>query len=125
MSKKISELNAATLVDGEDLLVVVTSPADSVNIETKKVTVNSLFNSLSITNGNNVSASIAGNSMTIAISEAPSFLRVNFKQQLTPTNSSYASASYTFQAGDIFYDTTYLYVAVSNTELKRIELTSF
>lgn len=125
MAKKVSELNAATLVDGEDLLLVVTSPADSVNIETKKVTVNSLFNSLSITNGNNVFASIAGNSMSITIAEAPSFTRVNIKQQLTPANSSYASVSYTFTEGDMFYDSSYLYVAVSNTELKRVELTSF
>lgn len=125
MAKKISELNAVTSLAGDDLLVVVDAPADSVNIETKKVTVNNLFGSLGISNGENISASISGNSLTIAIETAPEFTRVNFKEALTPANSSYANSSYTFKAGDMFYDANNLYIAVSNSEIKKVALSTF
>lgn len=125
MAKRISELLSSTSVTGDDLLVVVDSPGNSVNIETKKITVNNFLSSIGIANGENISAAFNGNSLYLAFSTTPSFNQINFKSPLTPANSSYANSSYTFKAGDMFYDSNYLYIAISNSEIKRVALSSF
>lgn len=127
MTKKITELNEATILSGEDLLVCVENPSDSSTIETKKITVNNFFGSLGVTATPStlVTSDVVGNNLVITLSETPEFKRVKFSEQLTPANSTYANSTYTFSTGDMFYDTDYIYIAVSNTELKRVSLTAY
>jgi len=51
--------------------------------------------------------------------------KVNFSGEATPANNSYVNSSFEAVTGDMFYDSNYIYVAVSNTEIKRIQLSAF
>tara|TARA_R110000822_G_scaffold140325_3_gene278029 strand:+ start:545 stop:1162 length:618 start_codon:yes stop_codon:yes gene_type:complete len=51
--------------------------------------------------------------------------KLNITGQATPANSSYVNSTFEVVAGDQFYDNTYIYVAVSNTEIKKILLSDF
>lgn len=124
MTTKVSELTLSTSVAGEDLLLIVDNPANTSTIETKKVTVNTFFNALGITSGNNISASISGNNLSISTTSNAQFRKLKFTTFATPANSSYVNSSFTYQAGDMFVDNTYIYVAVSNTQIKRVALST-
>lgn len=124
MTTKISELTATTTVTGDDLLVVVDNPANSALIETKKVTVNNFFSSLGVSQGNNITANVSGNVISISVNANTSLRKVNFFEFATPSNSSYINATYTFTQGDMFCDTNSIYIAVSNTEIKKVDLSA-
>lgn len=124
MTTKVSELTAALSVAGEDLLLVVDNPANTSSIETKRVTVNALFNSLGIAAGNNITANISGNLLSISTTSNVALTKVRFSSFATPTNSSYVNTTFTYQTGDMFVDNTYIYVAVSNSEIKRVALSA-
>lgn len=51
--------------------------------------------------------------------------KVNFTGAATPANNSYVNSTFEAVTGDMFYDSNYIYVAVSNTEIKRIQLSAF
>mgnify|MGYP001182617159 FL=1 len=203
MATKISELTATTTVTGDDLLLVVDNPANTSSIESKKVTVNNFFGSLGTSVSNGVSASIAGNTLTISL-EAPSVktykvenerittqsnaapyantiatsstdanvtanghtlnlsvggsllanvalngngepiislstneaklqnpafntvrvLKLNYTTQATPSNSSYVNSTFAYVQGDSWYDSNNVYIAVSNTEIKKVALSA-
>lgn len=126
MAKKLTELNAATSVATGDIFMIVTDVSDTSLIETKKITANNLANTLyTISNGNNITANIVGGTISIGVNDVPSVFRVNFRQTLTPANNSYISNTVSLNAGDAFYDSGYLYVVTSNTEIKRVALTTF
>ncbi len=124
MTTKVSELTAATSVAGEDLLMVVDNPANTSSIETKRITVNNFFSSLGVTSGNNISANISGNLLSIATTSNGSFTKVKFNTFATPANSSYVNSTFTITTGDMFVDNTYIYVAISNTTIKRVALSA-
>ena len=121
MATKISELNAVTTIAGDDLLLVVDNPSGS-NVETKKVTMNSFVSSIDVLEGTNTAANVSGNRLSIATSSTPSFTKVNFSGFATPANSSYVNSTFTYTQGDMFCDTNSVYIAVSNTEIKKVDL---
>jgi len=121
MATKISELNAVTTIAGDDLLLVVDNPSGS-NVETKKVTMNSFVSSIDVLEGTNITANVSGNRISIATSSTPSFTKVNFSGFATPANSSYVNSTFTYTQGDMFCDTNSVYIAVSNTEIKKVDL---
>ena len=123
MATKISELNAVTTIAGDDLLLVVDNPSGS-NVETKKVTMNSFVSSIDVLEGTNITANVSGNRLSIATSSAPSFTKVNFSGFATPANSSYVNSTFTIAEGDMFCDTNSVYIAVSNTEIKKVDLSA-
>ena len=123
MATKISELNAVTTIAGDDLLLVVDNPSGS-NVETKKVTMNSFVSSIDVLEGTNITANVSGNRLSIATSSTPSFTKVNFSGFATPANSSYVNSTFTFAGGDMFCDTNSVYIAVSNTEIKKVDLSA-
>lgn len=123
MATKISELNAVTTIAGDDLLLVVDNPSGS-NVETKKVTMNNFVSSIDVLQGTNITANVAGNRLSIATSSTPSFTKVNFSGFVTPANSSYVNTSFSFTEGDMFCDTNSVYIAVSNTEIKKVDLSA-
>mgnify|MGYP000851194078 CR=1 FL=1 len=51
--------------------------------------------------------------------------KLNITGQATPANNSYVNSTFEVVAGDQFYDNNYIYVAVSNTEIKRIAISAF
>lgn len=122
MATKVSELVEATVVTGDDLLLIVNSPA--ANASSQKITVNNFFDSLTIANGVNVEASTNGAILTIDTSDNPIFTTVRLPTFATPANSSYVNATFTYEKGDIWLDADYLYAATSNTEIKRISLST-
>ena len=124
MTTKVSELTAALSVAGEDLLLVVDNPANTSSIETKRVTVNNFFSSLGVTAGNNIVANVSGNLLSVSTTSNVAVTKLRFNTFATPSNSSYINATFTFQTGDMFADNNYIYVAVSNTIIKRVELSS-
>lgn len=124
MTTKVSELTAALSVAGEDLLLVVDNPANTSSIETKRVTVNNFFSSLGVTSGNNIVANVSGNLLSVSTTSNVAVTKLRFSTFATPSNSSYINATFTFQTGDMFADNNYIYVAVSNTIIKRVELSS-
>jgi len=126
MAKKLTELEATTSVANGDLFLIVTDAGDSSLVETKKITSTSLANGLfTIISGNNISANLVGNEISIGGTDVPSVVGINFKTQISPANSTFISASLNFNEGDMFYDAGYLYIATSSTELKRVALSSF
>lgn len=126
MAKKLTELNAATSVANGDIFMIVTDVSDTALIETKKITANNLANTLyTMSSGNNITANIVGGTISVGVNDVPSFFRVNFRQTLTPANSSYISNTVSLSAGDAFYDADYLYVVTSNSAIKRVALSTF
>lgn len=126
MAKKLTELNAVSEVAAGDVFMIVTDVSDSSLIETKKITANSLANTLyTISNGNNITANIVGGTISIGVNDVPSVRRLNFRTALTPANGTFISNNVTMVQGDAFYDEGYLYVVTSNTEIKRVVLGSF
>lgn len=124
MTTKINLLDETSNVAGDSLLVVVVNPSNVATIDTNRITVNNFFESLGVSAGNNVTANISGNILSIAISSTPSFTKVKFSGFATPSNSSYVNATYTFAQGDMFVDTNSIYIAVSNTEIKKVDLSA-
>jgi len=51
--------------------------------------------------------------------------KINFVGTATPANNSYVNSTFEAVTGDMFYDSNYIYVAISNTEIKRIQLSAF
>jgi len=51
--------------------------------------------------------------------------KINFVGSATPANNSYVNSTFEAVTGDMFYDSNYIYVAISNTEIKRIQLSAF
>jgi hypothetical protein len=51
--------------------------------------------------------------------------KLNITGQATPANNSYVNSTFEVVAGDQFYDNNFIYVAVSNTEIKRIAISAF
>jgi len=111
--KKVTNLDALTLVSGDDLFMVVDSPA---GVPTnKKITVSNLFGDL------RVPLSVSGNTMTISANAT-----VTGELRLTPsTPGSSNTTTENIGSGKIWYDSTYLYIAVSNTAIKRVLLSEF
>ena len=120
MATKVSETTEATSVSGDELILIVTSPAT--NATSQHTTVNNFFESITVVNGQNIVANTNGKTISISTSVNPSFDKVKLPTFATPANSSYVNATFTYTKGDVWMDTDYLYAAVSNTEIKRVAL---
>ncbi len=99
-AKKITELPLLTDPVGTDLLIIEDDPAGIAN--TKAVSVTNLL-------GNSSANIVASNTAYLVI-----------KRSNTPANSTI-----TVQAGAMWADSNYLYIAVANNVLKRVSLSSF
>jgi len=103
-TKKITELPAHTNASGDDLLLVVDSPA--ANAETRKMTLTNFFA--------NVSANV---SVTSKITTNALYLSNTVNR---PSSSS--AAGY---PGEIRVDANYIYVCVSTNTWKRASISSW
>lgn len=138
--KKVSQLTALTSPAGEDLLLIVDDPTGTP--VSKQVTLNSLFGSVAanasfsgtVTASANVTVSGSNTSISSNVnisSSSAGSLKVNSgaitlgaKTTVSSNNTTTVLGGGGLQ-GSIFWDDSYLYVATSNTEIKRVALSVF
>lgn len=138
--KKVSQLTALTSPAGEDLLLIVDDPSGTP--VSKQVTLNSLFGSVaanasfsgtvaasanvtvsgsntSISSNVNITSSSAG-----SIKVSSGVVTLGAKTTVSSNNATTVLGGGGLQ-GSIFWDENYLYVATSNTVVKRAALSTF
>jgi len=112
--KKVTQLDSLTSLSGDDLFMVVDDPSGTpVN---KKVSTTNLFGNIPVPvniNGDNLN--ITAN--TTMVGE----LRLAEKSAPSTSNTITEGIGY----GSIYYDHNFLYIAVSNTAIKRVSLDEF
>jgi hypothetical protein len=108
--KKVSELTELTAVAGRDELYIVDDPAGTP--VSKKVQVNSLFSSVA------ANTSFAG-----TVAAANGIVTLNKATSVSSNNTTTLLGA--GLQGSIFWDADYLYIATSNTVVKRVALTDF
>jgi hypothetical protein len=106
---KISELTAITSLSADDLIMVVNDPNGAPS--SNKITVGNLFGNV------RVSATFA-NAATFSANVTVTNFMINNKA--TPTSNTDNA-----QAGKVWYDNDYIYVAVANNSIKRVALSNF
>ena len=138
--KKVSQLTALTLPAGEDLLLIVDDPSGTP--VSKQVTLNSFFGSVAantslsgtLTATANVTVSGSNTSISSNVnitSSSAGSLKVNSGVITLGANTTVSSNNTTTVLGggglqgSIFWDDSYLYVATSNTVIKRVALSVF
>ena len=142
-TKKITELSQANTVANNDLLVIVTNPSSL--SETKKVTVNTFFSNTYATKI--TAATLVANSVTInsnatfsgattingnlLVGGMTATANISFQQVLTANQIAIldsrtpANSAIDVARGTMFYDNTYIYIAVGTNVVKRVALESF
>lgn len=138
--KKVSQLTALTSPAGEDLLLIVDDPSGTP--VSKQVTLNSFFGSVAantslsgtLTATANVTVSGSNTSISsnvnITSSSAGSLkvtsgaITLGAKTTVSSNNTTTVLGGGGLQ-GSIFWDDSYLYVATSNTVIKRVALSVF
>lgn len=138
--KKVSQLTALTSPAGEDLLLIVDDPSGTP--VSKQVTLNSFFGSVAantslsgtLTATANVTVSGSNTSISSNVnitSSSAGSLKVNSGVITLGANTTVSSNNTTTVLGggglqgSIFWDDSYLYVATSNTVIKRVALSVF
>lgn len=136
--KKVSQLTALTAPIGEDLLLIVDDPSGTP--VSKKVTLNSFFGSVAanttmsgtLTATANVTVSGSNTTFTSNVNiGSSSYLKLNQGVVTLGAKTTISSNNATTQLGggglqgSIFWDEDYLYVATSNTVIKRVALSTF
>lgn len=106
-AKKISELNDAVDAKGTDLLLIDKFDASTNSYSTSKIRVSGFFGNLQ----SNVSLSDAS---------VASVNNLVIRKSTTPANATIEVAK-----GTMWFDENYLYVAINNNVVKRVELGSF
>ena len=111
--KKVTQLDSLTQVSGDDLFMVVDTPSGVAT--NKKITASNLFGDLK------VPLSVSGNTMTISANAT-----VTGELRLSPSTPSTSNTlTEGIGTGKVWFDHFYLYVAVSNTAIKRVLLSEF
>jgi hypothetical protein len=122
--RKITELAALTAPTGKDLLYVVDDPSGTP--VSKKVSLHDMFGSVpantSITGTATVSGntSLGGAKTTVTAGQVTLSVATSVGSNNATTVLGRADGQ-----GTIFWDQNYLYVATSNTEVKRVALSVF
>ena len=136
--RKITELTALTSPNQKDLLYVVDDPAGTP--ASKKISLYNLFGSVPANTSITGTLTVSGNT---TVSGANSVFSANVN--ITSTNGPKIDAGYVTLAskttvtsnnattvlgqgglqGSIFWDDDYLYIATSNTQIKRVALSVF
>jgi len=136
--RKITELAALTSANQKDLLYVVDDPSGTP--VSKKISLYNLFGSVPANTSITGTLTVSGNT---TVSGANSVFSANLN--ITSTNGPKVDAGYVTLAskttvgsnnattvlgqgglqGSIFWDENYLYVATSNTQVKRVALSVF
>ena len=136
--KKVTDLTSLTTGASEDLFLVVDDPNGTP--ASKQITHKNLFGAVSSNvvvsklttlNANvtiNCSNTVISSNLNMTSSKGPK-ITSGFVTLNTPTTVSSNNATTVLSAGglqgSIFWDTSFLYVATSNTQVKRVALSAF
>lgn len=121
--KKVTALTAATSVTDDDLFMVVNDPAGTP--ASKKLTVGALFGSVPSTTVHNANVSFSGTTVTVSANTTYSGVGNLRLTSGTPTTNNPTTNNPIVAAGSIWFDADYIYVAVSDTVIKRAALSTF
>jgi len=133
--QKVSELTLHTLPASEDLLLIVDDPNGTP--ASKRITLKTLFGSITsntVINGNTTrvngsNAQFTANLNSTGITTVNQLVIANNNLRITtaktPASNNPVSEFGAGRQGTMFFDTNYLYVAVSNTVIKRVALSTF
>ena len=112
---KISELNAITTLTSDDLIMVVNDPAGSPT--TNKITFGNMLANVNIVAKFSNTVNSSGNITSTSIINSNN-LFINYRT--TPTTNTDV-----VQSGKLWFDNDYIYVAISNNNIKRAALSNF
>ncbi len=115
--KKVTQLDALAALSGDDLFMVVDDPAGTPT--NKKVTTTNLFGNVAVPAVFNDSVTLSGDSSTISGNTS---VTGNLSlPQTTPANSTNTN----YPVVTLWADGSFIYVAVSETLIKRASLSEF
>ena len=114
--QKVSELPTLATAAGEDLIYVVDDPNGTP--VSKKISLNSLLGSVPA-NTTFAQTATFNNKVTVA----NGFVTLSTAKSVTSNNATTVLGA--GSQGSIFWDENFLYVAVSNTQIKRVALSVF
>ena len=117
--KKVTQLDALSSLTGDDLFMVVNDPAGTP--ASKKVTTTNVFGGVAVPA--NFSSNVTVTSSTMTISSNCSVTGSLLLSPSTPSTSNTQTES--LPTGKIWFDHFYMYIAVSNTAIKRVALSEF
>ena len=136
--KKVTELAALTTPVSEDTLLIVDNPNGTP--ASKKITLKNLFGSvtsnvavtkLSTLTGNvtiNCSNTTISSNVNVTAAKGikltSGFITLGPTTTVSSNNATTVLGSGGLQ-GSLFYDSSFLYIAVSNTQVKRVALSAF
>jgi|TARA_R110000787_G_scaffold65256_6_gene146938 hypothetical protein len=139
--KKVSALTALTTSASPDLLMIIDDPNGTAT--SKKVTVKNFFGAVP-SNTVFVAGSLVTARSNVTITSANAYITANVNvsgiskivgtgdnariviENTTTPGSNNATTQFTGgQQGSIFWDANYLYVATTNTQIKRVALSVF
>ena len=112
---KISELNAVTTLTSDDLIMVVNDPAGSPT--TNKITFGNMLANVNIVAKFSNTVDSSGNITSTSIINSNN-LFINYRT--TPTTNTDV-----VQSGKLWFDNDYIYVSISNNNIKRAALSNF
>ena len=112
---KISELNAVTTLTSDDLIMVVNDPAGSPT--TNKITFGNMLANVNIVAKFSNTVNSSGNITSTSIINSNN-LFINYRT--TPTTNTDV-----VQSGKLWFDNDYIYVSISNNNIKRAALSNF
>lgn len=114
--QKVTELANLTTAASEDVFYIVDDPSGTP--VSKKITAKSLFGAVPA-NTTFTHFATFNNKVTAANGV------VTLSKSTTPTSNNATTDLGAGMQGSIFWDSDYLYVAVSNTQIKRVALSVF
>ena len=117
--KKVTQLDALSSLTGDDLFMVVNDPAGTP--ASKKVTTTNVFGGVAVPA--NFSSNVTVTASTMTISSNCSVTGSLLLSPSTPSTSNPQTES--LPTGKIWFDHFYMYIAVSNTAIKRVALSEF
>lgn len=115
--RKVSELAALASPASVDLLLIVDDPNGTP--VSKKITLKDLFNNVP---ANTTIASVTTLQNRVLVSNG--FITLQTKKAVSSNNATTVLGAGGLQ-GSIFWDDNFLYVATSNTQIKRVALNAF
>jgi len=116
--KKVSQLDALSSLTGDDLFMVVNDPAGTPS--SKKVTTTNVFGGVAVPANFSSNVTVTASTMTISSNCSVDNLVLS---PSTPSTSNTQTES--LPTGKIWFDHFYMYIAVSNTAIKRVALSEF
>jgi hypothetical protein len=122
--RKVTELDALTTPNQKDFLYIVDDPTGTP--ASKKISLFNLFGSVPANTSITGTLTVSGNTtLSGAITTVTQGVITLATETTAATSNAVAVLGRSDGQGSIFWDDTYIYVATSNTVIKRVALSTF